>query len=525
MGLISPTKPAATCVGCFAWGVLPGRYCRACYTFGQLHPVGECASCHRAVPIKKGYCRLCWLQASLEAKDQVTVLEPFLCRLTCQQLFLSNMHRQRSQGPGPRIGRQGRRRRRPQPPPAEPVTAPVCWTQLRLPIALRRDYTRFNRHRHADPTNPALRAARAAAVALAEARGWTRRVISDVDRALVVLLSTHTADDMIRFSELFPALRHHGLSVGRTMEVLARIGLLDDDRVPAFDRWLAGKLSGLAPGIAADVEAWAHLLHEGGPRRRARSIQTVWSYLTEIQPVLLAWSGTYDHLREVTRDDVVAIKDTLQGAKRENTIVALRSLMRFCRKTGRIFRDPTLRIRIARRPDKVILPLASGEIDRAVATATTPAIRLILALAAIHAARPKMIRDLRLDDIDLGNHRITIGGHPRPLDELTRQALLAWLDYRRSRWPNTANPHLLLTQHTAMENSPVGKLWVTNAVRGLTATLERLRIDRQLEEALTRGPDPLHLATVFGIDDKTAIRYANAARHLLQTAAETPEPP
>ncbi|MFG1946711.1 hypothetical protein [Nonomuraea sp. NPDC048826] len=221
----------------------------------------------------------------------------------------------------------------------------------------------------------------------------------------------------------------------------------------------------------------------------------------------------------------MTIKDTLQGAKRENTIVALRSLMRFCRKSGRIFRDPTTRIRIARRPDKVILPLASGDIDRAVTTATTPAIRLILALAAVHAARPKMIRDLRLDDIDLGNHRITIGGHPRPLDELTRQALLAWLDYRRSRWPNTANPHLLLTQHTAMETSPVGRLWVTNAVQGLTATLERLRIDRQLEEALTRGPDPLHLAAVFGIDDKTAIRYANAARHLLQSTAETPEPP
>ncbi|GAA3667438.1 hypothetical protein GCM10022224_034570 [Nonomuraea antimicrobica] len=75
-----------------------------------------------------------------------------------------------------------------------------------------------------------------------------------------------------------------------------------------------------------------------------------------------------------------------------------------------------------------------------------------------------------------------------------------------------------------METSPVGKLWGTNAVRGLTATLERLRIDRQLEEALTRSPDPLHLAGVFGIDDKTPIRHANAARHLLQTAAETPEP-
>ena len=52
---------------------------------------------------------------------------------------------------------------------------------------------------------------------------------------------------------------------------------------------------------------------------------------------------------------------------------------------------------------------------------------------------------------------------------------------------------------------------------GLTATLERLRVDRQ---PLTHGADPLHLATVFGIDDTTAIKYAAIARQLLETAAE-----
>ena len=38
--------------------------------------------------------------------------------------------------------------------------------------------------------------------------------------------------------------------------------------------------------------------------------------------------------------------------------------------------------------------------------------------------------------------------------------------------------------------------------------------------AVARGPDPLHLATVFGLDPKTAIRYAENARQLLITAAE-----
>jgi hypothetical protein len=39
-----------------------------------------------------------------------------------------------------------------------------------------------------------------------------------------------------------------------------------------------------------------------------------------------------------------------------------------------------------------------------------------------------------------------------------------------------------------------------------------------------RGPDPLHLATMFGLDPKTAIRYAENARQLLITAAEEHDP-
>jgi hypothetical protein len=52
------------------------------------------------------------------------------------------------------------------------------------------------------------------------------------------------------------------------------------------------------------------------------------------------------------------------------------------------------------------------------------------------------------------------------------------------------------------------------SLRGLTATLERLRIDCQLTEAMATGFDPLHLAEVFGISEHTAIRYAVNARQL-----------
>ena len=39
-------------------------------------------------------------------------------------------------------------------------------------------------------------------------------------------------------------------------------------------------------------------------------------------------------------------------------------------------------------------------------------------------------------------------------------------------------------------------------------------------EALTHGVNPLHLALVVGIDEKTAIRYVDSARALLGEAAE-----
>lgn len=50
---------------------------------------------------------------------------------------------------------------------------------------------------------------------------------------------------------------------------------------------------------------------------------------------------------------------------------------------------------------------------------------------------------------------------------------------------------------------------------GLTATIEQMRTDRQLEEALSAGPDPLHLAAVSGVSHQTAIRCAHAARQLV----------
>ena len=109
----------------------------------------------------------------------------------------------------------------------------------------------------------------------------------------------------------------------------------------------------------------------------------------------------------------------------------------------------------------------------------------------------------------------------RAVAKHTASIFLKRLGYRRTRWPDTANPRLLINQQSAMGTGPVSTIYYAKTkLRGQAATLERLRVDRQLEEALAHGPDPLHLAAVFGLDPKTAIRYAENARLLLETSAE-----
>lgn len=79
---------------------------------------------------------------------------------------------------------------------------------------------------------------------------------------------------------------------------------------------------------------------------------------------------------------------------------------------------------------------------------------------------------------------------------------------------------LLINRVTAAATGPAGRIWLTKAFWGLTATLDRLHVDRQLDEAIAYGPYPLHLTAVFGLSDQTAIRYAAAAQQVLQTQAE-----
>jgi hypothetical protein len=70
-----------------------------------------------------------------------------------------------------------------------------------------------------------------------------------------------------------------------------------------------------------------------------------------------------------------------------------------------ILRNPTSRIKVGQNEYAVLQPLLLEQVERSVATATTPAARPVLALAAVHASRVARIAALMLDDVDLGNRR------------------------------------------------------------------------------------------------------------------------
>ena len=352
-----------------------------------------------------------------------------------------------------------------------------------------------------------------------------RRDPAAVRQGLSIALDGHPEGQAVAWSRALPALRARHLCAGHVAEALRQAGMLDDDRRPAFDAWLDRKLDGVAAGIRRDAERWLRTLKDGGPRSRPRHVATVHSHLGKALPALLDWSARYHHLREVTRDDIQDHVRGLHGSQRHNTLVALRSLLGFCLSAGVVFRNPARGIKVGRRPSATVLqPLGQGDIDDAVAAAVTPAARLIVALAGVHAARSSAICALRLADADPGSGRLLLGGRPRPLDDLTARLLRTWLQTRRARWPGTANPHLLINAQTALGTRPASRTWINSALRGHAATVEALRVDRQLEEALATGADALHLAATFGLDPGTAVRYASSARQLLQTPAEQQNP-
>jgi hypothetical protein len=485
--------------------MLTDRLCKACRSFASSHPAGTCATCGQDLPADAGVCRPCRKQASLIAGPaNKTTLDLSVAGVTGHQLWFH-------------FGRLARADSRPaaaSPAAVQPRSARLRpgWVQLLL-CDVPRDLSRASAQMLPLDADLAERLL-ARAAQIAELRGWSPRTLSLTQRGMRILMSVHVPGEPVKASTV-RQLTVRNMPFPHIIDVLAAVGVLEDDRPDTLAIWLDTQLAGLPAQIRAELETWLGLLRHGGPRRRPRSRRTIVRDIYSIRTFLTGISGRYSTLRQVTHDDITAWLASRPGRSRPQDASTLRSLFGILKAERLIFANPTRGIRVGRRNPSVPAPLSPHLLAATSAAAReNPALRVVIALAGVHALLPGQIRHLRLDQVSLPGRRLEPGGPDRPLDEFTASAVRSYLAFRDQRWPATTSPYLLVTRKTAHTGLPVSESWLTGLFRGLPVTAEQLRDDRIVEEALAGRPDPLHLAAVFGFSPRTGLRYAQAARDL-----------
>ncbi|MFI1585611.1 hypothetical protein [Embleya sp. NPDC020630] len=498
-------RAADSCRYCFAWGTERHQgKCRACTSYIRKYPVGVCSVCRLEAPVDDLVCRLCRHQAGMPPR---TWRPPDLrtAAVTGQQLFFSDMVRRVRLASRPRAAEAS---------PA--MTAPLRITAARWMQPRLFDSPRDMRpvmFSEAEPKEPEFaRYLISRADDIADARGWSNGLRSDVRNSLYLLASVHDPSERIKASTVL-SLHRPGVrrSVHRTLEILLELGLLDDDRPDRLAQWISRKLEGLAPEIRTEAEHWMDVLRRGRPRHRPRTTSMIRSQLTCATPFLKDFSQQHTTLRQATRADIVAWLDGRPSALQDAD--ALRSLFRVLKAERVLFADPARTLRMGARPLSVPTPLTPDQVLAvARAAAADPALQMVVALVGIHALHPRDVRALPLHAVDLHNDRLVYEGIDRPLDDYTRAAANRYLAFRRERWPRTANPHFLISSQTANTTAAVTYGWTHQLFRVLPTTAARLREDRLLEEAAAVGADPLHLTALFNISPETGLRYTNALR-------------
>ena len=266
---------------------------------------------------------------------------------------------------------------------------------------------------------------------------------------LVVLLAGYAEGELIRSRSSGPRCASAATASARTARDPGRDG--DPGRRPpaAFDQLAGRQARRPGPGIAAARPAAGPAPCTTAARApRPLHDKTVRAYVAALRPALLDWSARHDHLREITRDEVRAY---IAGAARPRGV-----RRRWSPRCGRCSpgRRRTASSSATRpagsgsagRGHAVWQPLTARP-DRPGRRARPPPRRpgSSSPWPPCTPPGPAQIRALQLGDADLGNRRLTIAGRTRPLDDLTCQVLRDWLDHRQARWPDTANPHLLIS--------------------------------------------------------------------------------
>lgn len=501
------------CSVCDLWApLIAGGRCNTCVVFRFRGEVGVCSVCDRQVIVGKlGRCRRCLVAGARDGvrhpgrpmdSDRLQPHAPTPSGSEIQ-LFFAGM---RSAGRRSRVSAALTGHELGPEIQSEQSQA-VVPGQLRL-LWIPADLSKINVEEIVRTAVVELPDLFPTVVCFGEARGWSERIVRGVQRATAMLLAARC--DEFCFDPL--ALRHLlvlDLPVGPTLDFVADARVMEVDPEATMDAWLEYRLHRLPGQIRSEVQSWTEVLR-GRSKRRAkpRLPNTVKTYVRACGAALEHWSSRYDSLREVTSEDVQEQLVGLAGWDRPNALNGMRSLFRTLKANRLIFADPTARIPSHAPPSRPPLGVDPATRQSLLDQIDRPDHRLIVLLAGVHALSTSQISNLRLDHLDLAGKRFFINGRPRPLDEFTREHLVAWLSVRHKRWPRTANPHVLVTSPSASRVVPVGRTYVKGAFADLPVTASGLRVDRLVSEAMDNRGDALRIALLFGMSAQAAAGYA-----------------
>ena len=525
-----------TCLGCFAWGVSRKHRsrCWTCRWWKTHYAEGDCICCGRhTIVSERRACRLCFEQARLRQQPGCAVdladATPF-----GQQLFLANVQstrhtlRSRVEPPAGRPSRTKDEHLKRVLPRLASVAhgqrfSPVPWNQLAL---------------FASELEPSAVIALAATVDTAllrycdevirdhaAAHGWSNKQTNDVRRSLrLVQALQHSPNAKINASDVLqiPSMRGN-VSAQSTLDILAKAGLLIDDRLSPAERYFNTQLDGLPAAMTAQLRVWFEIMINGStitPRRHPRDPETAKLHIRAIAPIARRWASQgRESFAEIGRDDIVAVLPQ-RGPRRHTVEQGLRSLFGVLKGRKLVFVDPIRAMPSTGTNATVPVPLDTDTIRTAL-NSPDAASALTVAFVAFHALTVGELRALQLTDIADG--RLTIGDRSIPLAGPVLPRLAAWLDHRARTWPNTINPHLFINRRTAPRLTPVSRSFPLSHISLASQTL---REDRILDEVRATGGDIRRICELFNITVDTAMRYTATLDHTDQpsTAAGSSPP-
>ncbi|MDT7839596.1 hypothetical protein [Streptomyces justiciae] len=285
-------------------------------------------------------------------------------------------------------------------------------------------------------------------------------------RTLAILGYWLGADNAFHECDIHDLARLDGhLAAKPVCQFLRARGLLIDDSRLHRDRdlvWIEKVLNTIPQGVGEETATWVKVLRDQGRREgEPRSWDGIRRFLTYLRPALIAWtSDGMTSLRDVTTDHLQDALADLDGAHRR--LLATAPAQSVQGPQARAAGLPRHRPQPARgRPDGHPTPGPLGLTCRPAWSNHHPD------GAALHrlGRRP---RSPRLGDPHRADSRSEpargtlalrhgLRRHTLQLEDLTHRLAADWLTYRQQRWPASTNPHLSVTQKTALdpEHPPV----------------------------------------------------------------------